>query len=478
MVELVTKVRKSGFTLAPEAGSEMLREIIGKPYSTGKLMNSVLSIVEAGWKLIKLYFMIGQPFEEEPDIDELCRLVKDIYDIGRRTHGRRFELNVSCAIFIPKPHTPFQWCGQDLEKSIYQKIDFIKNALKMPGIKLSYHGFSASRLETVLARGGTEMGRILYEAHTRGCRFDSWHEWFRFDQWREVFENAGMDLEEKATQWHDASHRMPWDFIDSGFDRQSIRESYIQAQQLSLSRNKHTTEASSPEIIRTGKPERKAPHSQKDTPPENDTRVYWGFFQCIGPYRFFSYHERTAALLRAMRRAGIPLLYSLGFNPRPKISTTTPPPLGMEILHDVMEFRLRDAMTPDDVLHRLNRELPEELKFSRVSLPAWKSLSKPIRSATYIMEIPEKTQDRVETISLEGCTFIDVDDPRIRDLLFPDLKDSPYNCAFIHDMKKLNHSRLKDIIKDLYGVEMFPFNTYCGARVSWNLDDEGTNPLI
>lgn len=214
----IEKVRKSGLTFAPEAGSQRLRDVINKGISEEDLRTAVTYAFNEGWSKVKLYFMIGLPTETEEDllgIKDLSYLVKDIF--FRRDKEKikgNFRLTSSASFFVPKPFTPFQWFGQNSIEEFEEKARFIKKNVKDKKISFNYHDAQLSYLEAIFARGDRRLSEVLMKAFEKGCRYDGWSEYFNYDLWLEAMDETGIDGDFYALRHRNFDEVFPWDFID------------------------------------------------------------------------------------------------------------------------------------------------------------------------------------------------------------------------------------------------------------------------
>lgn len=219
LAERVQRPRKSGLTLAPEAGSERLRRVINKNVSEQDILDAAAAAFEWGWHRLKLYFMVGLPTETDEDVLEIARITNAVRDLGDEALGQRksrLAIALSLNTFIPKPHTPFQWARQASPDEVGQKLGLLKGALRDRRLKLSWANPRQSLLEGVLARGGRELADVVLGAYRRGSVFDSWHEHFDYENWLAAFAEVGLDAEQAATrEWH-VGEPLPWAHIDAG----------------------------------------------------------------------------------------------------------------------------------------------------------------------------------------------------------------------------------------------------------------------
>ncbi len=214
-----TQMRKSSLTFAPEAGTQRMRNIINKNVTEEDLLRTVRGAYEAGYRAIKLYFMIGLPFENMDDIKGIYELAKKCTDVYRDVYGntKNMRITVSTSVFIPKPFTPFQWIKQDTEESVKEKQKYLSDLIRtLRGVEYKYHDSTASKLEVACARGGREMCNVLYSAWKKGCKMDAWNEHFDISKWQEAFEENNVSMEEMAQKEYELDETLPWDTVDVG----------------------------------------------------------------------------------------------------------------------------------------------------------------------------------------------------------------------------------------------------------------------
>ncbi len=474
IIQSIRQVRKTGFTLAPEAGTDRLRKIIHKPYPTDRLLSGAAAVFQSGWSLIKLYFMIGQPYETDDDIEGIVELVRHIRQIGRRLRGPKAEIHISLSTFIPKPHTPFQWFGQIGTDSLHRRISYLRRALRIPGIKLSFHDTNSSRLEALLARGDERMGSVILDSYQGGCRFDAWAEFFKPEIWWKSCEKNGIDPEGNATAHLDLHAPLPWDFIHPGIDKSEILASSLAAQHLSETESKEPMAADriNP-VITTSRPQFPQPKSADS----NAACKFLGFYSVQEDYRFFGHMELCSSLIRAARRAQLPIVYSSGFNPHPRFSFASPPPIGFERYFEPLEFQLTEALDPADVLRSFNQQLPLACRF-RMIIPLEKdgTIFNRLISATYGFRTEQPTDSLLE--KMEGVTVLSPS------TFFEALKNpektmirAGYNFFIVIKHVGTDSPKTRDIAHLLVRREDMPRNRPWAARIFWNFDETGDNPL-
>ena len=223
LAQTIEKVRKTGLTFAPEAGSQRLRDVINKGVTEEDLISTAQAAFSTGWRRIKLYFMIGLPTETDDDVLAIAQLAKKVLAVGRECAGKGkggIQVSVSVSSFVPKPHTPFQWEAQDTMEELARKQELLKGALAgIRAINLAWHQPEGSLLEAVLSRGDRRLAEVIMYAWQAGCHFDSWQEQFSFDSWQKAFRKAGLDPAFYANRKRSKEEILPWDHLHSGVNK-------------------------------------------------------------------------------------------------------------------------------------------------------------------------------------------------------------------------------------------------------------------
>ena len=218
----VQKVRKSGLTFAPEAGTQRLRDVINKGVTDDDLMRTMEAVFRAGWTHIKLYYMIGLPTEEQADLDGIVNQARRVLEIAKRAGRRNARLTVSASSFVPKPHTPFQWERQNSVDELHEKQDYLRRRLRDARIKFNYHDAGMARVEGVLARGDRRVAALLERVVQAGARFDGWSEYFRPQVWQEKAEELGLNLAAYPERTRAPEEVLPWEHLSAG-----VAKSYL-----------------------------------------------------------------------------------------------------------------------------------------------------------------------------------------------------------------------------------------------------------
>ena len=226
LLQKVASVRKSGLTFAPEAGTQRLRDAINKNVTEKDVMDTCRVAFEGGYTSVKLYFMMGLPTETMEDIEGIATLAQKVvdlyYSLENRPKGKGVSVSVSCATFIPKPFTPFQFEPQDDFATIEAKQKHLRDCIKTRKISVSLHNSGTSLIEAVLARGDRRLCDVIYKAWEKGCKFDGWDEYFNYEKWLEAFDECGLDPAFYANRKREYDEFLPWDFIDIGVSKRFL----------------------------------------------------------------------------------------------------------------------------------------------------------------------------------------------------------------------------------------------------------------
>ncbi|MBW1698504.1 MAG: TIGR03960 family B12-binding radical SAM protein [Deltaproteobacteria bacterium] len=391
IMELIKKIRKTGFTIAPEAGSQRLRNVINKSITEDDIHKTVEIAFKMGWQVIKLYFMVGLPTESKADIEELIALVKRLRKI-RPSNGHRGKLNISVAAFIPKAHTPFQWEPQISLPEAKEKLAWIKQELNISGVQLKWQNPETSILEGLFSRGDRRLSLLLVKAYENGCRFDGWSDKFRFHTWQTAIEKTAVDMEFFTTRTRKLEEPLPWDHIDIKVNKAFLKREWKRALKGELTADCRFSECQGCGVcdFETLKPVSFYPieafAGQGADRGDNRHAVYrqleiW--YSKMGQAKFFGHLELKNIILRAVRRARIAVKYSEGFHPLPKISFNDPLPVGLESESEVFYMSVLDTISPEEIKTRLNKQLPGGLCIKTCRLSSSKSSRKKTTVSTY-----------------------------------------------------------------------------------------------
>jgi hypothetical protein len=211
--------RRSGFTFAPEAGSQRMRDAINKGVTDDEIVRCAELAFDRGWSAIKLYFMIGLPGETLEDVLSIARISRQVFEIGKARHGGRVSVKVHVSTFVPKVGTPFQWDGQDPTSLIDEKLAALRQALHVKGLALAWDDPRSSIIEAALGRGDRRLGAVIVRAWRNGSHFDAWNDHFDFGAWQRAFADEGLDAITYAQRQIPTAEPLPWDHLCSGVSR-------------------------------------------------------------------------------------------------------------------------------------------------------------------------------------------------------------------------------------------------------------------
>ena len=394
LVNEIKRVRKTGFTLAPEAGNDRLRKIINKGLTQEDILETARVVYDAGWNLMKLYFMIGLPFEEKGDILDIIDLARQILDLADKK-GRKARLNISISTFVPKSHTPFMWIPQIPLEESRRKIKFIREGLKGSRVRVKWNQPELSWLEGIFSRGDRRLNKVLIEAWNQGARFDAWSEHFKFGLWEEALSRSGLDPCFYLLRERTLDEVLPWDHIKSGVTKHFFRNEWKKAQQEKLTpdcREKclecgvcnHKTV--DPVLFKNWKFS-----SINQVPPKKPSvdkpEKYRLTFSKLSHARYLGHLELARIFMRAFRRAGLKLVYSKGFHPMPKISFAAALPLGTESIHETVDIKLREFLENSLLRHRVNIQLPRYISVISVKKIPYKRKKNQLKETHFLITI-------------------------------------------------------------------------------------------
>ncbi len=367
LMALIKTVRKTGFTIAPEAGTQRLRNIINKNLTEESIRDTVKNAFELGWKNIKLYFMMGLPFEEAADIQGICDLSQSLASACAK--GKR-NINVSFTTFIPKAHTPFQRHPQLTLDATMERLHFLKKNLGHPKVNLKWQDPCMSLVEGVFSRGDRRLSHLLQAAFENGCRLDGWNDYFDFSKWQKAFDQTGIDPDFYTSRHREKKEPLPWDHIDTGVSKQFLEKEWENAAKKALTPDCREQDCTGCGVcdfkhIRPVIPDTKTmPFSgEPPAPPMEDAAFaqYTIWYSKLEDARFFGHLELATIVQRAVRRAGLAVKYSKGFNPSMRLSFESALPVGMESQEEIFHIFLDRKLAPETIQDALNRQLPPGL---------------------------------------------------------------------------------------------------------------------
>ncbi|MFQ6008129.1 MAG: TIGR03936 family radical SAM-associated protein, partial [Candidatus Zixiibacteriota bacterium] len=388
VLDAVKRVRKSGLTIAPEAGTERLRQFIRKGVTDQAIYDTARLAFEKGWTGIKLYFIIGLPTETDEDLDGIVNIIRNVYEIGREFQERK-TVNVTLSPFVPEPHTSFQWDEIPSPEIIRQKITYIKKRCRKHDIHFKHDSVESAVLQGVLGRGGREMASVILAAYRAGCRFDGWSEEFAPDKWLTAFEQNGIDVSQKLRAIpFDAE--LPWSHIEKGASVEYLqreRQRSLSELKVAVPKLSGIIQDEQPNRQRAefGRSKRKVASRSVASPIKNQVRIRWGK---DARYKYMSHLDNIRLLERTFRRARIPVAYSQGFNPMMKLSFGPPLPLGFTSEAEYVDITLETNLTPP-MVESIRKAMPEGVFLfeAKVILGSTPSLSSALNRVVYTLPL-------------------------------------------------------------------------------------------
>jgi radical SAM-linked protein len=382
----IRSVRKTGFTIAPEAATERLRGVINKDFTDADYERALKALFEEGWHTLKLYFMVGLPTERDEDIEAIGAMAGAALKIAKNSTGKFVNVGVTVSPFVPKAHTPFQWYGQISLDEMRRKLRYLKEALRGRKLKYKGHDERMSFLEAVFARGDEKLSQLIEKAWEAGCRLDGWSEHFNFSAWSDAMDKTGIDGAAYSERSFGRDERLPWDPIDIGIKKDFLYREYEHA--LSEVRTPGCKEACSscglkcigetdklrdgePENLRTGGSELCFKSSSQIRPfsdfPAPRVRVRVQFTK-LGRLRYLSHLELATAVLRGLRRARVLFDFSKGFHPAPRVAFG--PSLSVGVAGEREYFDM-EVFSPFDIEFykgEINGSMPAGIRIGRMAI--------------------------------------------------------------------------------------------------------------
>jgi radical SAM-linked protein len=400
----IQRVRRTGFTIAPEAGTERLRKVINKDFTDEEILQTAQWVFSHGWEAVKLYFMIGLPSETDEDLDGIIQLARTI--AGEAPGKARVTVNISP--FVPKAHTPFQWVAQDPEPDLKRKLDHLQKKLRGGKIQVRWGRTDQALLEGTLARGDRRIARVIEMAWRSGATMDGWEEHFDWRIWDEAFIQADLDPHWFAARERDTKEILPWDHISCGVSRDYLLSEFEKSLVAEITPDCRDAGClacgvCTPEQINALPPLRSAlAESDIQLPPRQETqeadrplRRIRIVFNKKGDLRFLGHLEMARMFERACRRARIPLSFTGGYSPKPRITFALSLPTGTEALAEWLDLELSEAWSPEEVMRKLNGQLPPGIRV----VESWKvpvdvpALNGRVRFMNYEALLPESGSD-------------------------------------------------------------------------------------
>ncbi len=402
LMQKISTVRSSTLTFAPEAGTQRLRDVINKNVTEEDILRAAGVAFAAGKNQVKLYFMNGLPYEKEEDIIGIGKLAKKVIEEYFKTPGankrRQPQVTLSVACFIPKPFTPFQWERQNTAEELEEKQKLLLSAITDRKIKYNYHDAKVSRLEAVFARGNRKLGRAIEEAVKRGMRFDAWEEMFDYDKWMDVFEATQIDPAFFANRAMSDDEVLPWDMIDCGVTKAFLLKERHKAMEAATTPScKEKCSAcganslADKELCRwcpghkeeeaeylgqnirgeaitpadEGKRDAKGAGAAKN-PGKKPVRTVKFRFREYGALTYVSHLDINRAVMRGLVKSKLPIYYTEGFNPIPKLTFASPLSVGSAGENELARFKLVEDVTDEEIFEKLKWAMPEGIEVLEV----------------------------------------------------------------------------------------------------------------
>ncbi|MDY6820544.1 MAG: TIGR03960 family B12-binding radical SAM protein, partial [Deferribacterota bacterium] len=373
LLKEVAKVKQSGFTIAAEAGSDRLRKIINKNITNDQLIHAVVNSSKLGYRRVKIYFMIGLPFEKEEDIEEIIKLSDRIKKEGQR-YNRGFKVSVSISNFVAKPFTPFQWYKQNSIEQLYKKVDYLKKSFRRLKIEASFHDIRKSVLESIISRGDNPIGDVIYNAYKNGAIFDEWSEHFDFDKWILAFEKEGINYKEYYERDINYEDCLPWDNIDIGVSKKFLVEEYKKSKNLDTTKNCAFSKCSGCGVCDFKR-------VNNIISSENKTGKTINIVRKTNSDLIYSYALRFAKLREGillsaldvtrlfsivLRSIGINLDFTKGYHKQPKLRYIFPLPVGVRGLNELIFFESEVIDNMKSKIASFNREVKCGIKIKNI----------------------------------------------------------------------------------------------------------------
>ncbi|MFN2342963.1 MAG: TIGR03960 family B12-binding radical SAM protein, partial [Desulfonatronovibrio sp.] len=385
LMELIARIRHTHATLAPEAGTQRLRDVINKGISEDELLDHTEKLFRLGWSGVKLYFMIGLPTETMEDMDGIRDLCMKVLETGKRA-GKRLQITASISPFVPKSHTPFQWEKQAGIEEIREKIGYLRNLFRRhKKLNLKWHDPEMSLLEGIFSRGGRELASVIEKAFYRDQIFTSWTDHFKVEPWMDILDESGLGVNQYL-RFRQEIEILPWDHLDCG-----VSKKYLLTERKRSLEGKITADCRYETCRRCGICDKKGSASrlldsrnrkidnilnqdhrdQEDTTCQEELNQsdltsknhhYRVWYEKTGLSIYLSQLELQSIFERAMRRSSWPLTFSKGFRPTPVISFGQALPVGVSSRAEWFNVYVRESMAFDEMVNGLNRNLPSGLR--------------------------------------------------------------------------------------------------------------------
>lgn len=458
LAQLVRGVRATTATLAPEAGSQRLRNVINKNLTEEQIIDTILNCYKSGFNHVKLYFMIGLPTETYQDLDEMAELFNKIRYRGKLLKKElelKDGLNLTCtvSIFVPKPFTPFQWFGQNSQEEIREKIKYLLDKVKsIKGLKINYHSSFTSKVESALTRGDEKYNKFFLNLHKKGVYLTTWDENIDKNLWEQTAIECGFNIDEEAQRSYSLDANLPWDIIDAGLDKNWLKEQYNNALNAAniipcefscincgVCKNLKTHKVLDSEYTYN-----KANIEQETVNKEKETYKYRLKISKKGEIRYISHLDWQNTIIKTLYRSGLNLVFSQGFNPSPKFSLGVALPIFVESECELIDIDIYDNLSEEVLTEKLNTVLPKGINIIE---------AKQIEKSTPAIDITAQWALYSFEPVTEGLL-------QIQDLLYIKDKISSSNEIFIEKINKKGIKKLVNIKPSIKSTEVADSKLY------------------
>lgn len=379
LAEVVRGIRKSTITLAPEAGSQRLRNVINKNLTEEQILTTVLNCYKTGADSIKLYFIMGLPTETKEDIEEMAKLLSTIRwksQLIKKEMGLQNPLRLTCtlSIFVPKPFTPFQRHAQNTKEEIKEKLTYLLSLTdKIKNVKINYHNPFVSKLEAAFTRGDEKYAELIYALYKKGAYMTSWDEYLDYSMWEETAEECGISFDKEAAKQFEKDEVLPWEVIDIGIPRSWFEQEYAKAL------NNENTIPCEFNCVKCGvcsnfkthkvidkKYEKKTTEEELEEKLEEKHNEFPTRYRLKltkeGSLKYLSHLDWQNTIIKSLYRSGLKLNFSQGFNPTPKISLGIALPIFVESSTEFVDIEFFDNIDKNELKDRLTKAFPKQIK--------------------------------------------------------------------------------------------------------------------
>ena len=435
LAAVIAQGGKSGFTFAPEAGTERLRRVINKAVDEQHFRETITKVLQKGWRTLKFYFMIGLPTETDADLDGIVALTRHAEAEGLRIAGRKFSLAITLSPFVPKPHTPFQWHAQPDVDELKRRLDYVRDRARSKNVQVRAHNFQGSFVEGILARGDRRVAAVLHRAWQLGTRFDSWEEGFDFRAWMQACLDENIDPRFFANRERGQHELLAWDHLDPSLGKSFLwrenekarregetpdcalvrcakcdvchddidnilaKHESILAREIAednaafggVDEDLLAGEANGSEVAEPARELQRLVQVQplRDDPANKAVAAVRVTYSKVGDLRWLAHLDLLKLMEMLVQRAGLPVRFSEGYNPHARLAFGPPLGVGTAGEAELMDIELHTALPASEVLARLKPLSTEGLRFvDAEEIPLHcKAISAAAREAEYVIEV-------------------------------------------------------------------------------------------